>query len=242
MRGQVIVAGLIGWMAISAAVAADTTHHSATETESRAADAEATPSLVREIQFMLLRLGMEPGSIDGIVGPLTTNAVHQFQQRYGLPATELVNDGRVSAQLLTRIRSEAARAILGNAKPEVAPTPAAPPAATPLPAAPAPAAPKPAVAVVPPQPLPPPNRFAACPYDPADFRIGGTQYTPDKFLQDGFEGSTTRAVASLKDRLTEARQLAENIGGSALAEVQRQARVLAYFSCRLKIEQASGSK
>ncbi len=232
MKGQVIVAGLIGWMAISAVTAASTTGCFAAEAENSAADVEATPSLVREIQFMLLRLGMDPGSIDGIVGPLTANAVHRFQQRYGLPAAELVNEGKVSAQLLTRIRSEAARAILGNAKPEVAPAPAAP----------APATPKPAVAVVTPQPLPPPNRFASCSYDPADFRIGGTQYTPDKFLQDGFEGSTIRAVASLKDRLTEARQLAENIGGSALTEVQRQARVLAYFTCRLKVEQASGSK
>jgi hypothetical protein len=41
----------------------------------------------------------------------------------------------------------------------------------------------------------------------------------------------------LKDRLTEARQIAGNIGGSALSEVQRQARVLDYFNCRLKIEQ-----
>jgi hypothetical protein len=58
----------------------------------------------------------------------------------------------------------------------------------------------------------------------------------------GFDGSTVRAVASLKDRLNEARQLAENLGGSALAEVQRQARVLDYFNCRLKIEQASDGK
>jgi hypothetical protein len=49
-------------------------------------------------------------------------------------------------------------------------------------------------------------------------------------------------VANLKDRLNEARQLAENIGGSALAEVQRQARVLNYFTCRLKIEQGSDIK
>ena len=45
-----------------------------------------------------------------------------------------------------------------------------------------------------------------------------------------------------RDRLNEARQLAENIGGAALAEVQRQARVLNYFSCRLKVEQAADEK
>ena len=41
----------------------------------------------------------------------------------------------------------------------------------------------------------------------------------------------------LKERLNEARQIAGNIGGSALGEVQRQARVVDYFNCRLKIEQ-----
>ena len=42
-----------------------------------------------------------------------------------------------------------------------------------------------------------------------------------------------------KDRLNEARQIAGNIGGAALIEVQRQSRVLDYFTCRLKIEQES---
>jgi len=84
-----------------------------------------------------------------------------------------------------------------------------------------------------------PDRFAACKFSPEDFRIGATAYTPDKYLQVGFDGSSARAVSMLKDRLNEARQIAGNIGGSALTEVQRQSRVLDYFSCRLKIEQAS---
>jgi len=46
-------------------------------------------------------------------------------------------------------------------------------------------------------------------------------------------------VSMLKDRLNEARQIAGNIGGSALTEVQRQSRVLDYYNCRLKIEQES---
>ena len=84
-----------------------------------------------------------------------------------------------------------------------------------------------------------PNRFAACPFHAEDFRIGATQYTPEKYLQEGFDGSTARAVSMLKDRLNEARQIAGNIGGAALIEVQRQSRVLDYFTCRLKIEQES---
>ncbi len=229
MKGCGIVAGVLGWVAISlAAITASTPASYAAEAESRAEDVEATSPLIREIQFMLLRLGMDPGSIDGIAGPLTTRAVHRFQEQYGLPFTDLVNDRKVSGQLLTRIRSEASRAILGTEKPE------APSAAIATP---------PAVAVVPAAPTPPPpDPFAACVYSQADFHIGGTQYTPDKFLQDGFDGSTVRAVANLKDRLNEARQLAGNIGGSALAEVQRQARVLNYLSCRLNIEQASNGK
>ena len=86
---------------------------------------------------------------------------------------------------------------------------------------------------------PAPDRFAACPFHAEDFRIGATQYTPEKYLREGFDGSTARAVSMLKDRLNEARQIAGNIGGSALIEVQRQSRVLDYFNCRLNIEQKS---
>jgi hypothetical protein len=98
----------------------------------------------------------------------------------------------------------------------------------------------PAAAVAPVQPpAPAPDRFAGCPFHAEDLRIGATQYTPDKYLQEGFDGSTARAVSMLKDRLNEARQIAGSIGGSALIEVQRQSRVLDYFTCRLKIEQES---
>jgi peptidoglycan hydrolase-like protein with peptidoglycan-binding domain len=237
MKRQGIVIGVIGWVAVlMGATAIWPTVLRAAEAVSGVENVEATPSLIREIQFMLLRLGMDPGFIDGIAGPQTTRAVHRFQEQYGLPVGDLVIDRKVSVTLLARMRSEASKAILGSEK-----KPEAPPSLAPSPAG----VVVPSVVTPPPQPppaQPPPDRFAACTYTPADFRIGGTQYTPDKFLQEGFEGSTVRAVANLKDRLNEARQLAENIGGSALAEVQRQARVLNYFSCRLKIEQASDTK
>jgi hypothetical protein len=197
----------------------------AAEVAGRTEDLEVTPSLVREIQFMLLRLGMEPGPIDGVIGPQTIRAWRKFQQDTGLPQVDLVNGSKIPAAALTRLRSEASRVIFqGERKPE-------PPAATPTP---------PAAAVAPVQPpAPPSDRFAACPFHAEDFRIGTTQYTPEKYLQEGFDGSTARAVAMLKDRLIEARQIAGNIGGSALIEVQRQSRVLDYFTCRLKIEQES---
>jgi hypothetical protein len=195
--------------------------------EAAAEEVEVDPALIREIQFMLLRLGMDPGPIDGIVGPKTTRAFLTFVERSGMPVQPLVNGGRIPGNLLTRLRTEASHAILGGeAKPDASTAPAA--VATPPPA-PAP-------------PAEPTNRFADCSYRPEDFRIGNTQYTPDKYLQEGFDGSTARAVAMLKDRLNEARQIASSIGGAALAEVQRQARVLDYFTCRLKVEEASATK
>jgi peptidoglycan hydrolase-like protein with peptidoglycan-binding domain len=195
----------------------------AAESAGAVGEAEATPALVREMQFMLLRLGMEPGPIDGVVGPQTVKALHRFQEGAGLPIAEPVNGGKVSEALLARLRSAASRAIFeSDKKPEAAPATAARPAMT---------AARPGVEA--------PDRFAACPYSAEDFRIGGSQYTPDSYLQEGFDGSTARAVAMLGDRLNEARQIAGNIGGAALTEVQRQSRVLGYFSCRLKIEQAA---
>jgi peptidoglycan hydrolase-like protein with peptidoglycan-binding domain len=199
--------------------------HCAAEVPGKTENLDVTPSLVREIQFMLLRLGMEPGPIDGVIGPQTTAAWRKFQQNTGLPPLDLVNGSKIPAAALTRLRSEASRVIFeGERKPE--PTAAAPTA--------------PAAAVAPVQPSPPASdRFAACPFRAEDFKIGTTQYTPEKYLQEGFDGSTARAVSMLKDRLNEARQIAGNIGGSALIEVQRQSRVLDYFTCRLKIEQES---
>jgi peptidoglycan hydrolase-like protein with peptidoglycan-binding domain len=229
MRGGDTVAGLLGCIAISLmAIAVGSAPSQAAGLATEAQDVEATTALVREIQFMLLRLGIDPGPIDGIAGPQTLSAVRRFQAKSGLPLVDLVTDGKISAVLLARLRGDASRAILGGEKTPTVSLEVAPPSA---------------VAVVPIQPtVPPPDPFAACTFNPGDFRIGATEYTPDKFLQVGFDGSTARAVASLKDRLDEARQLAANVGGSALGEVQRQARVLNYFNCRLKIEQASDGK
>jgi peptidoglycan hydrolase-like protein with peptidoglycan-binding domain len=225
-RGMVV--GAIGSVVIVMLVSATWLPRcGAAEVITAAEPVEATPSLIREMQFMLMRLGLDPGPIDGIVGPQTTRALRKFEEQFGLPVEALANGGRVSVTLLSRLRDEASRAIFGGEEKSAIP-PGAPAAATP-----------PAAAAVSAQP---PDRFSACPFSPEDFRIGDTQYTPDKYLQVGFEGSTARAVSMLRDRLNEARQIAENIGGSALIEVQRQSRVLNYYSCRLKVEQSSENK
>ena len=83
----------------------------AAEAAAKSEELEVTPSLVREIQFMLLRLGMEPGPIDGVIGPQTTRAWHKFQQDTGLQPVDLVNGSKIPATVLTRLRSEASRGI-----------------------------------------------------------------------------------------------------------------------------------
>jgi peptidoglycan hydrolase-like protein with peptidoglycan-binding domain len=221
-----MVLSAIGSVAIAfAAMAMYSTRCYAADAVTGAEEVQVTPSLVREVQFMLLRIGIDPGPIDGVVGPQTIAAFRKFQERLGLPVRELTSGGRVSTSVLTRLRGEASRVIFeSDRRPEPAPGPAKPPEAVLAPTVP---------------PIEKPDRFAACAFTPEDFRIGKTQYTPDNYLQAGFDGSTARAVAMLKDRLNEARQIAGSIGGSALTEVQRQSRVLDYFSCRLRIEQSS---
>ena len=194
------------------------------EAASGAEEVEATPSLVREIQFMLLRIGIDPGPIDGVVGPQTAGAFRKFQERSGCRCRDLANGGRVSAKCCWRSCGERPPGSCSRATRSRNPLPQRRP---------------PAAAGRRRRRAEKPDRFAQCAFNPEDFRIGETQYTPDKYLQVGFDGSTARAVAMLRDRLNEARQIAGNIGGAALTEVQRQSRVLNYFSCRLKIEQAS---
>jgi hypothetical protein len=185
----------------------------------------ATPELIRQIQFMLQTVGIDPGPIDGNAQALTNRAAHQFELQNSLPIVDITNSGPIPVAFLEALRKQVATK-LGVAAPP--PATAAP---APVPAAPSPATPAP-------PPLPAPDRFASCPFEPQDFNVGGKQYTPQAFLDEGFGGSTDRAVLNLQQRLKEAREIAEKIGGAALLEVQRQARVLAYFECRQKIEQA----
>ena len=78
MRGGDTVAGLLGCIAISLmAIAVGSPPSQAAGLATEAQDVEATTALVREIQFMLLRLGIDPGPIDGIAGPQTLSAVRR---------------------------------------------------------------------------------------------------------------------------------------------------------------------
>src|SRR5260370_7564817 len=154
----------------------------AAEAAGKSEDLEVTPSLVREIQCMLLRLGMEPGPIDGVIGPQTTRAWHKFQQDTGVLPVDLVNGAKIPTSAFTRLRSEASRVIFeGERKPEP-------------PAAPTP----PAAAVAPVQPAPPASdRFAACPIHPEDFRIAAPPTPPQKYLHERFHSPTPPPVSPL---------------------------------------------
>jgi peptidoglycan hydrolase-like protein with peptidoglycan-binding domain len=54
-------------------------------------DMDAMPTLsadgVRRVQLALQKKGIIPGPIDGIFGPLTKQAVRNFQSRYGIKIT-----------------------------------------------------------------------------------------------------------------------------------------------------------
>jgi localization factor PodJL len=56
------------------------------------------PTLVREVQTLLDRLGFSPGPIDGQPGAMTRQAVIEFQRSAGLPET-----GEVTPELLSRL-------------------------------------------------------------------------------------------------------------------------------------------
>jgi len=196
---------------------------------SKADTIPATPELIRQIQFMLQTVGIDPGPIDGNAQALTNRAVHQFELQNGLPIADVTTGGPIASAFVDLLRKQAMLKLGGGMAPPVQ-APAPPPAQTA-------AVPPPA-----PPPLPPPDRFASCPFNADDFKVGGKQYTAQSFLDEGFGGSVDRAVPDLRQRLIEARDIAEKIGGNALLEVQRQARVLAYFECRQKIEQASATQ
>src|ERR1700756_2945736 len=103
MRGGDTVAGVLSCIAIYlTATAPGSVPSLAASLATEAQDVEASSALVREIQFMLLRVGMEPGPIDGIAGMQTLGAVRRFQAKSGLPISDLIHDGKISGVFLAR--------------------------------------------------------------------------------------------------------------------------------------------
>ena len=46
-----------------------------------------TPDSIRKVQLALQKKGINPGPIDGKFGPLTKQALHSFQDRYGIKSS-----------------------------------------------------------------------------------------------------------------------------------------------------------
>ncbi len=57
--------------------------------------------LSAQIQKNLMRLGLYPGPADGIIGPLTDDAIRSYQKSYNLPV-----NGQISADLLNHISAQ----------------------------------------------------------------------------------------------------------------------------------------
>ncbi len=67
--------------------------------DNRAAD-------VRTVQWLLLRVGIEPGGIDGIAGPRLIAAIRNLQDRFGIDADGRIDPGGAT---LARLRAAPAR-------------------------------------------------------------------------------------------------------------------------------------
>jgi hypothetical protein len=65
--------------------------------------APAASDTTRSIQADLVKLGFDPGPVDGVAGSKTRSAIRAYQEQYGLPA-----DGLPSPQLLAHIESKLA--------------------------------------------------------------------------------------------------------------------------------------
>lgn len=69
--------------------------------EKRPVDDEDEKGLVSRIQSRLKNVGLDPGPLDGLMGPRTRNAIETYQRR-----NSLVVDGRPTRALLDRLRRE----------------------------------------------------------------------------------------------------------------------------------------
>jgi peptidoglycan hydrolase-like protein with peptidoglycan-binding domain len=74
----------------------DVTSHAPPPPEPKFLDMSAVPALtpdrVMKVQQALHRKGFDAGPIDGILGPMTKEAVRKYQERYGMnPSGEIDN-------------------------------------------------------------------------------------------------------------------------------------------------------
>jgi S1-C subfamily serine protease len=82
-----------------------TKQRAATPSPERILPDQAPSRLVAEAQRLLSRLGLNPGSNDGVSGPRTESAVRAYQKIKGLQP-----DGHITEQLVAMLRRDAAKA------------------------------------------------------------------------------------------------------------------------------------
>jgi len=186
-------------------------------------------TLTREIQFMLSRLGIDPGPIDGIAGQQHLRP-SQIPSAVRFAGGNLVSGGKISAAFLERLRSEASRLFSGREKRRASSGASGSFSLT--------------VSVNPAQPTAP----APDPLLHARFKSGGTfrsrdRVHPDKFLQVGLTGRPARAWPSLTtpDSTKRARR-PEALADRPSAKCSGRLRILAYFQLPPENQQGSDAR
>ena len=77
-------------------------HYSTSQSGKTSGDDTKTSNMVAATQANLVRLGYKPGPIDGQYGPMTREAIRQYQRNHDLPV-----DGKLSGQIALKIEDQA---------------------------------------------------------------------------------------------------------------------------------------
>ena len=81
----------------------DSSSNSTPNTASSSAAGSARNDMVMRVQQGLDQLGYDPGPVDGLYGPKTTDAIRRYQGDHGL-----LTDGRATAELVEHIEQQVA--------------------------------------------------------------------------------------------------------------------------------------
>jgi peptidoglycan hydrolase-like protein with peptidoglycan-binding domain len=87
-------------LACSAAYAQDQQQHSQSDqtmSESQHSGTAMSPQMIRQVQQKLNQEGFDAGSVDGVWGPETKEALKNFQKKQGLPETGNLDKETLSA-------------------------------------------------------------------------------------------------------------------------------------------------
>src|ERR1700756_25614 len=112
--GAILALSLLPVM--SAALGSGAHAQSTTEPVAHEEDPLPTPGLVREIQHMLARLGLNSGPADGNPKQRTNPAGRLFEETHTRPVADLKRGEKFPAGFIALLRDEAARPMPGRAE------------------------------------------------------------------------------------------------------------------------------